>query len=555
VAQPHRAGTRVVLAELGSLSMEFTRLAQLTGEHKYYDAIARITDELEKMQNNTRLPGMWPLTIDASGCAPVDISSSNRPSRTEKFPSNKASGLGIAKSSPTITLEKHLPIPKDMEKRDSGLESDAEPAEYETETTKATTPLTSVTASKEVCKKQGLTSPPNAAFDKFGLGGQSDSTYEYLPKEHMLLGGLDDQYRRLYEISMGPVRDKLIFRPMLPDEDRDIRFVSTIQISSQPRGLKDDDDRNFKYAYEGTHLTCFAGGMFAVGAKLFGLDDDMDIAAKLTDGCVWAYESTATGIMPEGFELLPCDDPIACSWNETKYLDAMDPNEKSRVIQAEKSYERQLLRAKEAYLGITHEKKPSHPKKPHIVAPVRSSVGEKSEATHEESYAGIANIAKRGLDDYDEHAHLSTSKTSVVQEEAPKSVLDIDDPDFVAPPKPTVLSHADYVASKLEEERIPVGYTKIQSRKYILRPEAIESVFIMFRLTGDNIWREKGWGMFEAISQHCRTELADSAISDVTSKAPDLLDEMESFWLAETLKYFYLLFSEPSVVNLDEYVL
>jgi mannosyl-oligosaccharide alpha-1,2-mannosidase len=36
---------------------------------------------------------------------------------------------------------------------------------------------------------------------------------------------------------------------------------------------------------------------------------------------------------------------------------------------------------------------------------------------------------------------------------------------------------------------------------------------------------------------------------------PTKVDEMESFWLAETLKYFYLLYSEPSVVNLDEYVL
>jgi mannosyl-oligosaccharide alpha-1,2-mannosidase len=36
--------------------------------------------------------------------------------------------------------------------------------------------------------------------------------------------------------------------------------------------------------------------------------------------------------------------------------------------------------------------------------------------------------------------------------------------------------------------------------------------------------------------------------------SPDLNDSMESFWLAETLKYFYLLFSEPGVVSLDEWV-
>jgi mannosyl-oligosaccharide alpha-1,2-mannosidase len=33
------------------------------------------------------------------------------------------------------------------------------------------------------------------------------------------------------------------------------------------------------------------------------------------------------------------------------------------------------------------------------------------------------------------------------------------------------------------------------------------------------------------------------------------VDKMESFWLAETLKYFYLIFAEPGVVSLDDYVL
>jgi mannosyl-oligosaccharide alpha-1,2-mannosidase len=68
-SQPHRASTRAVLAEIGSLSMEFTRLAQLSGEPKYYDAVARITNALDEYQNSTRLPGMWPTYIDASGCA------------------------------------------------------------------------------------------------------------------------------------------------------------------------------------------------------------------------------------------------------------------------------------------------------------------------------------------------------------------------------------------------------------------------------------------------------------------------------------------------------
>ncbi|KAG5912857.1 hypothetical protein E4U53_005121 [Claviceps sorghi] len=52
-----------------------------------------------------------------------------------------------------------------------------------------------------------------------------------------------------------------------------------------------------------------------------------------------------------------------------------------------------------------------------------------------------------------------------------------------------------------------------------------------------------------------RTASANSAIADVLSKNSRKLDAMESFWLAETLKYYYLLFSEPDVISLDEWVL
>lgn len=87
------------------------------------------------------------------------------------------------------------------------------------------------------------------------------------------------------------------------------------------------------------------------------------------------------------------------------------------------------------------------------------------------------------------------------------------------------------------------------------RPEAIESVFILYRITGDPALREKAWHMFDAIQKHTRTELANAALDDVTLPYPPKADRMESFWFSETLKYFFLLFSDADVVSLDEYVL
>lgn len=77
----------------------------------------------------------------------------------------------------------------------------------------------------------------------------------------------------------------------------------------------------------------------------------------------------------------------------------------------------------------------------------------------------------------------------------------------------------------------------------------------MYRITGDPIWQEKGWVMWQSIIKAVRTDMGASALRDVLSSEPGHLDAMESFWVAETLKYFYLLFSEPDVVSLDEWVL
>ncbi len=63
----------------------------------------------------------------------------------------------------------------------------------------------------------------------------------------------------------------------------------------------------------------------------------------------------------------------------------------------------------------------------------------------------------------------------------------------------------------------------------------------MYRITGDKKWQDKGWKMFEAIVEHTTTEAGSSAINNVLTPNTTQLNEMESFWTAETLKYFYLL--------------
>jgi mannosyl-oligosaccharide alpha-1,2-mannosidase len=59
-----RAGSMTLSAEIGSLTVEFTRLSQLTGDPRYYDAVQRITDHLQAAQNRTSIPGLWPMAFN-----------------------------------------------------------------------------------------------------------------------------------------------------------------------------------------------------------------------------------------------------------------------------------------------------------------------------------------------------------------------------------------------------------------------------------------------------------------------------------------------------------
>ncbi|WFD49355.1 mannosyl-oligosaccharide 1,2-alpha-mannosidase [Malassezia furfur] len=105
----------------------------------------------------------------------------------------------------------------------------------------------------------------------------------------------------------------------------------------------------------------------------------------------------------------------------------------------------------------------------------------------------------------------------------------------------------------------PAGHPQVGVRgstsAYYNRPETIESVWYMYRLTGDPVWQERGWQMFAAWVTHALVPSGVSAIGNVHRVPTTFLDSMESFTLAETFKYYYLLFSPPELLSLDEFVL
>lgn len=281
-------------ASATTLSMEFTRLAQLTGNPKYYDAITRVTDQLYLTQNATKLPGMWPTFF------------------------NLVDGI--------FTED-----------------------------------------------------------DTFTLGALSDSMYEYLLKTYMLLGATEPRYEQLYRTAADTIVSRLLFRPMTPHNE-DILFTGTFHAGD--------------YAWldtEAQHLACFAGGMFAMGGKLFDIPEHVEIGARLTKGCMWAYESFPTGLAPEIFGLIPCESLRGCEWNQKTWMRAV-------------------------------------------------------------------------VDAYDNEG----------------------------------------------ENVVPKGFRHARDPRYMLRPEALESVFIMYRITGQEEYAEAAWTMYQSIQKATDTEFGNAAISDVT---------------------------------------
>lgn len=89
---------------------------------------------------------------------------------------------------------------------------------------------------------------------------------------------------------------------------------------------------------------------------------------------------------------------------------------------------------------------------------------------------------------------------------------------------------------------------------YLLRPETIESFYILWKVTGDAKWRDRGWAVFESIDRHARTKYGYASVSNVDVVPPQWKDEMPSYFLAETLKYLYLLFVEEDLIPFEYWV-
>jgi ER degradation enhancer, mannosidase alpha-like 2 len=99
----------------------------------------------------------------------------------------------------------------------------------------------------------------------------------------------------------------------------------------------------------------------------------------------------------------------------------------------------------------------------------------------------------------------------------------------------------------IEPEMMDYGTMEIVAPQYVLRPEAIESAWYLWRRTGDPRYQEMGRMMIDSVLRHTRAEAGYASLASVVTR--EQADRMESFFLAETLKYAYLLFAPAPMLD------
>ncbi|KAF8190449.1 glycoside hydrolase family 47 protein [Pholiota molesta] len=94
----------------------------------------------------------------------------------------------------------------------------------------------------------------------------------------------------------------------------------------------------------------------------------------------------------------------------------------------------------------------------------------------------------------------------------------------------------------------------ITSSDYIQRPEVLESNFYAYRVTGDSKYLDRAASAIQSFNKFLKTPTGFTGLNDVNNVAGSLIDDSESFWFAEVMKYLYLTFDDPNHISLDDWV-
>lgn len=77
----------------------------------------------------------------------------------------------------------------------------------------------------------------------------------------------------------------------------------------------------------------------------------------------------------------------------------------------------------------------------------------------------------------------------------------------------------------------------ITASDYVQRPEVLESNFYAYRVTGDSKYLDRAASAIASFNKFLKTPTGFVGLNDVNDIASTKIDDQESFWFAEVLKY------------------
>lgn len=77
----------------------------------------------------------------------------------------------------------------------------------------------------------------------------------------------------------------------------------------------------------------------------------------------------------------------------------------------------------------------------------------------------------------------------------------------------------------------------ITGADYILRPEVLESSFYAWRATGDTKYLDNAVAAIDSFNKFLTATVGFAGINDVNNPGSTKIDDTQSFWFAEVLKY------------------
>lgn len=118
--------------------------------------------------------------------------------------------------------------------------------------------------------------------------------------------------------------------------------------------------------------------------------------------------------------------------------------------------------------------------------------------------------------------------------------------------KPAIETHEMLFQVMQRHKFLPEAFTtdfQVHWGNHFLRPEFIESTYFLYKATKDEHYLHVGKYVLQSLQEFTRVQCGFAAVKDVRTGYHD--DRMDSFVLAETFKYLYLLFADKNDIELD----